>query len=99
MVKLAGLLLVVFIAVGCAGSNTQTQLVLACQTYSDTLYALEPFKPVMNERQITTVRESVKYAGPICTGDVEVSDPRAALDAVRAKLRELLVVQMEVKPA
>jgi len=96
---LAAATLSLFILVtSCTSSNVETQLLVACQGYSDALYSLEPFKPKMTERQLDVIRQSISAADPICTNTLDVSDPRVALDAVRAKLRELLVLQLEVKP-
>lgn len=84
---------------GCAGvtANTQTQLLLACQGFTRTELALRPFKPQMSESQVAIVRESINVAEPICTGDGDLTDVTGALDLVRAKLRELVTVQNQVK--
>lgn len=90
-----GLLLVL---TACAApANIQTQLAVACQGYTDALRTLEPFKPQLTNAQLDVIRSSIDVAEPLCTGDM-ATVPSDALDMVRTKLRELVMLQNEVQP-
>ena len=88
---------------GCAMFNVpatpEAQLFVACRSFADTEKAIRVFKAKMTHTQQTIIKDAIKIAKPICTGETKnLSDPTAALEMVRDYLKKMVVVQNEVKP-
>ena len=88
---------------GCAAfSGTATpeaQVFVACRSFVDTEKALRPFKRIMSPGQTAVIRRAIVVAKPLCTdgGVPNATDARVVLDIIRAQLREMLTVQLEIK--
>ena len=91
----AGIWLVIALALflsACATQSPQSALFVACRSYTDTLTALQPLKPRLSQGEVAVINESIKVAKPLCVPDAAAS-PTAALDTVRAYLRQLVTIQ------
>ncbi len=89
---------------GCATSQltADQDMAIACRGYSVTLNVLVPFKPDMNETQIEGVKRGISVISPLCraaaSGELDIPRLEAALRTLRTELRELLLLEQEVKP-
>lgn len=97
-------LVLVLLLAGCtslpSGFTVPQELAVACRGYAATLSAITPFKSRMNAEQVAFINEANAVVVPACeTASVGVTTENGAalLRTVRDRLRQMLIIEQEVR--
>lgn len=96
---LAALGLALFMLAGCAGQTPLMTAAATCDGYAGALQVLGTLRAggQLDDAAADRVNEIRAFATPLCSGDPPTDG--ATLDALQAKLDELLLMQMEAQNA